>query len=157
MFLWSSIYCKFKWSWVVYILLYFHFFCCFFSTYSDLKCTNPFFYSQNSMGTELEPTVIKNVAGWAKVAEGTNILSNTTVNECGIVILTCNLNAIYVRRWFISSNYMDKKRFASARVSLEYLILSEVSIFAHHFHISVYTEHKYHYPYNVLHLSTYTS
>lgn len=50
------------------------------------------------MGTELEPTVIKNVSGWTKVHEGTHILSITTVNECGIVILTCNLNAIYVRR-----------------------------------------------------------
>ncbi len=46
------------------------------------------------MGTELEPTVITNLSGWAKVAEGTNIVSITTLNECGIVILTCNLNAI---------------------------------------------------------------
>lgn len=59
-----------------------------------------------SMGTELEPAVIENVSGWANVDEGTNILS---IDECLIVFLTCNLNAIYVRRWFISSNYMDKK------------------------------------------------
>lgn len=71
-----------------------------------------------SMGTELEPAVIENVSGWAKVDEGTNILS---INECGIVFLTCNLNAIYDRRWFISSNYMVKKRFSSARVSLDYI------------------------------------